>query len=266
MIKIPQILLTMALSKVRAHLVLCLLLALFVPTSLAWAEPYKQPSWKQNAKVGVELGFGLSYSLGLVLGNREKVEQLSPIVMVSKNPTWRFGLIAGYGFPFVHDTLAIGLDVGLCLSATRNSTFFVDNSLEEKYLHIPFALKLATFEKEGGVQETGLTLGYELNILLSSKRNPPSSGLSVANRAMLKRTEDMANSSKLGGSIFLGGKAELVAGCYLMGQIKFPITDFLSLKGAIQDSDYEKLHVYAARCLGSSLVELSLGFNLMKWL
>ncbi len=76
----------------------------------------------------------------------------------------------------------------------------------------------------------------------------------------------MAKSSKLSGSIFLGGKVDLAAGCYLMGQFKFPITDFLSLKEADQSNDDAKKALQAVRTLGSSFVELSLGLNLMKWL
>jgi hypothetical protein len=137
-------------------------------------------------------------------------------------------------------------------------------TVEEQYLHVPLALKLAGMDKETGVQGGGLTLGYEFRILLSSKCDPPSSGLSVKDRAMLERTKAMAKSSKLGGSIFLGGKVDLVAGCYLMAQFKFPITDFLALNGAGQDD--AKLALYGTRCLGASFVELSLGFNIMKWL
>lgn len=166
--------------------------------------------------------------------------------------------------------MAIGPDTGLFIEPKRKIGLAfpcgVNMTMEEQYLHVPLALKLAGMDKETGVQEGGLTLGYEFRILLSSKCNPPSSGLSVANRAMLERTKDMAKSSKLGGSVFLGGKVDLVAGCYLMGQLKFPITDFLSLKDANQDDDDAKLALHAMRCLGTSLVELSLGFNIMKWL
>jgi hypothetical protein len=263
MIKTSQILLTMALSKVRACLVLFLLLALLVPTSLAWADPFKQPSWKKNVKAGVELGFGLPWAQVI----NEKTNKNFYIGEVRVNsmtasPNWRFGVIGGYGFPFSNDTLAVGLDVGLFLGTKRNFEISYEFggklALKEQYLHIPFALKLATFDKEKGVQETGLTLGYELNVLLSS-----TCSLSGNYNPAFDQLESTAKSSKLGGSIFLGGKIDLFAGCYLMGQFKLPITDFLSFKDA--DSSVEHV-LYTVRTLGTPLVELSLGFNIMKWL
>ncbi len=263
MIKIPQILLTIALSRFRVHLGL-LLLALLVPASLAWAEPYKQPSWKKNVKAGVELGFGVPYGLSI----DEKTIKEKELDNIKVNPHWRVGMIGGYGFPFLDDTLAVGLDVGLFLANKRKFEAPLKEAplkcvekavleLEEQYLHIPCALKLVTFDKETGVQESGLTLGYELNILLSCK-----SSLSFGRYKL----ESIPKSPKLGGSIFLGGKIDLVAGCYLMGQFKFPVTDFLGLKDANQNGDGAKADFHLIRCLGASFVELSLGFNIMKWL
>jgi hypothetical protein len=238
-----------------------------VPTSLAWAEPFKQPSWKQNMKVGVEVGFGAPYGW---LINKQEDTQGRKLPKIELGPNWRFGVVWGYGFPIFDNALAIGPDTGLFIETKRKIDFAfpcgVNMTVEEQYLHVPLALKLAGMDKETGVQEGGLTLGYEFSILLSSKCNPPAGGLSVANRAMLERTKDMAKSSKLGGSIFLGGKVDLVAGCYLMGQLKFPITYFLALKDADQDGDDAKRALHGMRLLGASLVELGLGFNIMKWL
>ena len=260
--KIPQILLTIALSGGRAHLGLFLLLALLAPASLAWAEPFKQPSWKQNMKVGVEVGFGTPFGtpVGWLIDEQEDTEG-GELPKIELGPNWRFGVVWGYGFPISDNASAIGPDIGLFIETKRKIDlafpFGANVTVEEQYLHVPLALKRAIMDKETGVQKRELTLGYEFSILLSSKCNPPSSGLPVENRAKY---------SKLGGSIFFGGKVDLFAGCYLMGQFRFPITDFLRLKDAYQDGDDAKLGLYAVRFLGTSLVELSLGLNIMKWL
>jgi hypothetical protein len=104
MIKIPQILLTIALSRVRARIVLFLLLALLVPTSLAWAEPFKQPSWKQNMKVGVEVGFGAP--CGWLINTQEYTKGRN-LPKIELGPNWRFGVVWGYGFPISNNALAI---------------------------------------------------------------------------------------------------------------------------------------------------------------
>ena len=217
-------------------------------------------------KVGVEVGFGAPY--GWAITKEDIKEKGLPKIEVG--PNWRLGVVWGYGFPVYDDALAIGPDIGLFLGTKRKCDLAFRRgahmTLEEQYLHVPLALKLATIDKDTGVQEGGLTLGYEFSILLSSKCHSPSSGLSVKNNATLERARDMAKSSKLGGSIFLGGKVDLSAGCYLMGQFKFPITDFLGFKEADQGGDEAKKALQAVRTLGSSFVELSLGFNIMKWL
>jgi putative AlgH/UPF0301 family transcriptional regulator len=94
-------------------------------------------------------------------------------------------------------------------------------------------------------------LGYEFSILLSSKWTS-SSGISVAQRMDVERSVDIAKSYKLNGSIFLGGKVDLSAGCYL--------------KDADQHNKDSKKHLHAMRAMSTSLVELSLGFNIMQWL
>jgi hypothetical protein len=241
-----------------------LLLALCLSVSPAWAISSQKPAWKQNIKVGVEVGFGAPYGWAITKEDiKEKGWELDNIQV---SPNWRFGTVWGYGFPCLDDTLAIGPDIGLFLGAKRKCGIFfpcgTNITLKEQYLHVPLALKLATFDKETGVQEGGLILGYEFNILLSSECSPSSSSLSAEHNAMLERANDIKNVSKLGGSIFLGGKIDLFAGCYFVGQFKFPITDFLGLK----EDDEVKSYFHAARIACASLAELSLGFNIMKWL
>jgi hypothetical protein len=243
-----------------------LLLALVSASLPAWAYPSQQPAWKQNMKAGVELGFGVPYGWLASEEDNKKLNIEGRQVNIKVNAHWRVGVVGGYGFPFLDDTLAIGLDVGLFLGNKRKFEVSYEHGkklalLEAQYLHVPFALKLVTFDKETGVQEGGLTLGYELNILLSSKCS-----LSGRNNQALDQLESIAKSSKLGGSIFLGGKIDLVAGCYLMGQFKFPITDFLGFKDAHQNSDDAKIFLHGMRIMDASFVELGLGFNIMKWL
>jgi hypothetical protein len=200
-------------------------------------------------------------------GDKEDTDKNST-TKVQVNSSWRFGVVWGHGFPFLYDTLAVGPDVGLFIGTKRKCKMLrggTDIEIEEQYFHVPVAIKLATVDSETGVKENGVTLGYEFNILLSSKCNI--SGISsVTLRQFARQVEDAAKSAKLGGSIFLGGKASLFAGCYLMGQLKCPITDFLGIEKSTKNNDDVKHNLYAARILSAPLVELSLGVNIMKWL
>jgi hypothetical protein len=252
------------LLRARAHLGLFLLLALLVPASLAWAAPYEQSSWKKNAKAGFELGFGTTY--GSLLGDQITKHSDQKLDKIKVSPNWRIGVTGSYGFPVFGDALAIGPDIGLFLGTKRKfeaASKNVKEVFEERYLYIPCAFKLASFAKETGVQKRGLVLGYELNILLPSGVECSSSGIPNSGFDQL---EGIAKSSKWGGSFFLGGRIDLIAGCYLTGQIKFPITDSLGAKAACQDGDSVKCGLYVVRALSTSFFELSLGFNIMKWL
>jgi hypothetical protein len=241
-----------------------LLLAFWLFAFPTWSAPFQQPAWKKNMKVSVEIGFGMPY--GWLLDGKEYKDEGST-VKIQVNSSWRFGVVCGYGFPFLNDTLAVGPDIGLSISTKRKFRMLegnVDVAIEEQYLHIPVAVKLATVDSETGFQEDGVTLGYEFNILRSSTKWDISTRPKAS---ILKKVEGIAKSlSKLSGSIFLGGKVDLFEGCYLMGQFRLPITDLAGYVKSIQNNDEVKCRFYIARCLNAPLVELSLGVNIMKWL
>jgi hypothetical protein len=241
-----------------------LLLAFWLSAVPTWSAPFQQPAWKKNMKAGVEIGFGMPY--GWLLDGKKDIGKNST-AKIQVNASWRFGVVWGYGFPFLDGTLAVGPDIGLSVSTKRKFRMVaagVDIAVEEQYLHVPVAVKLATVDRETGVQEDGVTLGYEFNILHSSKCNGAVRSGTVT--VTPEQVEDAAKSSKLSGSIFLGGRVSLFEGCYLIGQFKVPITDFLGRAKSLKNDDEVKLGLYAARVLSTPLVELSLGVNIMKWL
>jgi hypothetical protein len=138
-------------------------------------------------------------------------------------------------------------------------------SMQEHYLHVPLALKLAPFDQRTGVQESGLALGYEFRVLRSSQLSQVGGNSNPKIQSYLKETGDIAKSMKLGGSLFLEGRMDLLQGCYLAGRLKFPITDFLALNKAAKRNDDERRALHAIRVLNESLVEISIGINIMKW-
>ena len=105
-----------------------LLLVLCMSADPVWAGPFQQPSWKQNMKLGIELGFGAPYGWALTredvkkLG-REDVKKLG-LDKIEVSPNWRLGAVFGYGFPFLDDTLAIGPETGLFIGTKEKSSLF----------------------------------------------------------------------------------------------------------------------------------------------
>jgi hypothetical protein len=85
-----------------------------------WAGPFQQPSWKQNMKLGIELGFGAPYGWALT---REDVKKLG-LDKIEVSPNWRLGAVFGYGFQFLDDALAIGPETGLFIGTKEKSSLF----------------------------------------------------------------------------------------------------------------------------------------------
>ena len=256
--------------RTSTYIVLSLLLALLLPASLAWATPSKQPSWQKNMKVGLELRWGAPYGWAL---KEEDLEECGEHIK-KINSNWQFGPVVGYHFPVYDKSLAIGPDIGLLMSSKREceaSRYFAcingnrRLSMQERYLHVPLALKLALFDQETGVQESGLALGYEFRVLLSSQLSRVGGNSNPEIQSYSKETGDIAKSMKLGGSLFLEGKVDLLQGCYLAGRFKFPIIDSLALKKADEGNDDKRRVLHAIRVLNESLVEISIGINIMKW-
>ena len=243
-----------------------LLFVLFSATRTYAASSLDYTDWKKNMRAGLEIGFGMPYGWAI---SEKMRKNFGSSTKFQVSPNWRFGAVWGYGFPLPDSAVAIGPDLGLFLGTNRKleiSYYKRGVVLEERYLHIPLALQITTVDQETGVQEGGVTLGYELSILLSSKcslsGNPP---------VEFQDLEDTAKDNRLGGCIFLGGKMDLYKGFYLMSQFKFPITDFLAVKKHLgnkkNDMDTKaRISMHAIRFLNTSFVELGLGVNIMKWL
>lgn len=96
-----------------------LLLALCLSASPAWAASSQQPAWKQNMKVGIEIGFGAPYNWAINKEGNRAFNIGGRVDNMKVSPNWRVGVIGGYGFPFLDDTLAIGPDIGLFLGTKR---------------------------------------------------------------------------------------------------------------------------------------------------
>lgn len=224
-------------------------------------------------QAGFEVGFGTPYGWLLPEDKLKEIKQETEQgnkkadIKLKISPNWRFGAVWGYGFPISNTALAIGPDMGLFIGTKHKCAFVVSDKkieLNEQHLYIPLAIKLATVEKETGVQKGGLALGYEWRILLSSKCNL----FGNIDQSQKKELEKLAKSTKLGGSIFLSGKVDLFKGVYCMAHFKLPITDLLAIKREVkrQNTSDSKAKWHTIRVLNSSFVELSLGVNIMKWL
>ncbi len=256
------------------RLILCLFLGL-VPGSLVSANSIQPVEWQKNVKVGVELKFGMP--CGWTLKEEHLKKQENSVKDIKISPNWQFGSVAGYHFLFGDRNLAIGPEIGLFISTVRkceasiylpciggNAVF----SMQERYLHIPLALKLASFDPETGVQDSGLALGYELCILRSSQPRQVGGKANPTIQSRLKEVEDIAKSLKTRGNIFLEGRVNFLKGCYLLGRLKLPITDLLGLKEAVDRDNNDKdarTIIHTVRLCSESFVELGIGVNIMKW-
>jgi len=244
-------------------LTVCLLLWL-LPGSMISTSAMSSTDWKKNMKVGIELRGGVPYG-SLMKGNEEFKGSFKDLEV---NSNWQFGVVEGYSFPAYGNALAIGPEVGVLLGPKNMVKFSQhdgDYLLQERYLYIPFALKLAAFKRKTGVQESGLILGYELRVLLSSQLHQAEGSSNSIFDSDLKDVERIAKSLKRGGNIFLEGRVDVFKGFYLTGRFKFPITDFSALKKVQQEQDNKKKGIHALRALSESFVEIGIGINIMKW-
>lgn len=258
------------------RLILCLILGL-VPGSFVFASSIQSTDWQKNVKVGVELRFGMPY--GWALKEEHLKEWKDSVKDIKISPNWQFGSAIGYYFPFCNNALAIGPEIGLLIGTERKCEAFVylpcirgnaRFSMQERYLHIPLALKLAVFDPETGVQDSGLALGYELCIPLSSQLRQVGGNKNAAVQSRLQEIEATAKSMKRGGNLFLEGRIDIFKGCYLTGRFKLPIIGLLALKETADRNNNgegrdDKTAIHAIRLLGESFVELGIGVNIMKW-
>ena len=241
----------------------CLLLRL-LPGSHISLGAMPSTAWKKNAKVGIELRRGFPY--GTLL--KEDKEFKADLEDLKINSNWQFGAVGGYSFPYCGNTLAIGPEVGLLIGAKNKvefSEFDRKFSVQERYLYIPIALKLTAFKQKTGVQESGLMLGYELRVLLSSQLRQVGGPSDTGIQSGLKDFENTAKSIKRGSSIFLEGRVGIFKGCYLTGKLKLPATDASAFHKANQENDNKRKHIHGIRMLSESFIELGLGVNIMKW-
>jgi hypothetical protein len=272
MIRTSQILLAIALPRVRVHFMPFFLLALLVPASLAWAKPHKQPSWKQNVKAGVEVGFGIPYAwiLGSMFANY-RLDGKS-VGECHASPNTRLGVVSGYSFSLGRD-IKLGPEVGLAYGMTRKFKLpLLGLTIEERYLEIPIGIKVS-FPTQLGTVRQGLTLGYEFDILLSSRMyaglDNQRPGASSRYSEDLKET--IPDLSKLTGSIFLDSTIDFPKGfCFIM-RVKFPASEFLRAlekKDNDQNSsqDVDSLCMHLARIFCTSWIEFNLSVDFIKWL
>ena len=257
--------------EIGKYIVLCLLLTLLSPTSVAFAKlraQQQQSTWQQNMKAGVELGFGIPYAW--ILGSMLSDTPINGVKLggISANPNVRLGLICGYNLP-IGGRSTIGPEVGLGYNMTRKIKLPKWGvSIQEHYLKIPIGLKL-TFPKKDDVVISGMVIGYEFDVLLSSKLEYSKSDSEVLPPSSFRKdrdlVEDILDLPGVTGSIFIDSTLDIPNGLYLVFRTRFPLQDLMGMmehEKAIKGLDKGFMHV--ARMNNTSWIEITLGFDIMK--
>jgi hypothetical protein len=183
------------------------------------------------------------------------------------NLNMRLGLVGGYNFP-ISSGFTIGPEIGLAYNLTRKfelPKFGV--TIQENYLTIPMGLKM-TFPKKERSVIFGMVAGYEFDFLRSSQYEK-SGGLSLretswrGQRDLIKELPDLPTTT---GSIFVDLTVDFSSGLYLVPRLRVPLEDAIPLTEGLFSGNIDKRFMHAARATSTSLVEITVGFDSMKYL
>lgn len=261
--------------------VLCLCMGLS-SVGRALAESTERTDWRKNFKLGFEVKAGLPF--GKLLSEIMKDEPSIRDVEASSN--WRFGVVGAYAFPFSNGNWAVGPEIGVFTeTGTKLGLTMINDcgdgevkfSVQERFIAIPLALRLTTYDREVGIKENGFTLGWEFRVLLSSKLSVTDEEgrqgegslnefVKNANNPLKGNgTQNSVNLPKLDINFFLGGQVGIYKGCYITGKIKFPVTNGPRLVKAMEAENEVGSLAYGIRLAGEPMVELGIGANIMRW-
>ena len=239
-----------------------LFLIMLLVASTSWAAgPFKK-RFTDNTKVGINLGVGFPYVWGLEDPEykKYKIRYRSPIQeshQIHGLPNLSLGVMLGYSFPLAN-ALRIGPEIGCNYGftrceyvGTRTTTInpfkrtretLANFSLKEHHIQIPIAAKVDAFDKEIS-SSRGLTLGYEIDIAFYTQYKENKKAVSDSTQPL--------------GSVFLGGTLDLL-GFYLVSKLKFSLE---ALTGVPSHQCLKR-----SRMLSSSMIEITVGVDIMKWL
>lgn len=262
---------------------------LFLPV-VAQANSWDLLAWPRNAKLGVEVSWGLPY--GWILGDGGEVDGI-PILYPRwgtrlRSPklgsNWRLGVVGWYGL--IKDkesgSFALGPEVGIFLGNKYRVQFdeldhddqvLGEHIVEERAVHIPVCLQ-ATFFSEELNKMLELRVGYELSVIhaLRYQWSP---------RELLRsypEPEDPftweADRTAISGNLMVGGSVYLLRGCYLGVLFKAPIESLIRLHrpretSSIHQDRLSAIHprlFHGTWALHTSLVEFSVGIDMVALL
>ena len=238
-------------SMIHKNFIIKGLFIALLPIFFVWAVPKAENNLRNNTKIGLDIGFGLPYKWCVSSANG------LALTAFSASPNISLGGIVGYNF-YAHNGVKLGHEVGLTYGFTRRLNKIDKNKhIAEKYLQIPIAIKYASLDTN--LMAYGLMLGYELQVLLSSYRQ----------RDTLENLKKcIVDFSTLSGSIFGGGTIDFPQGYYLVIKLKIPIEIFKrdAWRTPSMCEPINQAQMYTFRGWTASLLELSLGVDMMKWL
>jgi hypothetical protein len=169
-------------------------------------------------------------------------------------PNIRLGLVLGYDFIF-NESYKVGPEIGLLYGFTRRIQipppypYYVGYTIEERYLEVPITLLYGrAYYDDGTYSSLGYSLGYQLDVLLSSY-------CVTASGKEIDMKEFMPNLSTMRGSLLLAGHLALGVFCL---ELKFKFPSKISGETHLQ-------YMHKLRTLATTIVELGLGIDIMKW-
>ena len=257
-------------------------------------------SFTDNTKVGINLGLGLTPG---ILFNKRITKEVSPHIpgfTFKSSPNFRFGVVLGYGFP-LNNKWKVGPEMGIHylkkgLKAHIDGKTSIDQvtvkfngeaEFKEKYLQVPIALQFSAVDEDSFLKAWRLSLGYEFNVLLSSRFKAEAKGTEVGkvtrDEAWEKDVDlkkEVSDLPKPSGSFLLGSTLDFPKGFYFAAKLKIPSALFKlkellseeSLSGdySLEDLDEDnaievaKKYIPLARLVPSTVVEFNLGLDIMK--
>ena len=287
------------LKNLRLQGLLLLLLLLLPQLSKAQGEvKHTDSSFTDNTKVGINLGLGLTPGLF----NKRITKEVSPHIpgfTFKSSPNFRFGVVLGYGFP-LNNKWKVGPEMGIHYlkkglkahidgkTSTDQVTvkFNGEAEFKEKYLQVPIAFQLSAVDEDSFLKAWRLSLGYEFNVLLSSRFKAEAKGsaeVAQGTRALKKDVDlkkEVSDLPKPSGSFLLGSTLDFPKGFYFAAKLKIPsallkLKELLSeesLSGdySLEDLDEDnvievaKKYLPLARLVYSTVVEFNLGLDIMK--
>ncbi|MEL7063991.1 MAG: hypothetical protein AAFP00_09655, partial [Bacteroidota bacterium] len=260
------------------------LLVILLSAQGSWALPKsKQGSSGDITKVGLDFDLGLPYLWLLpssVTSDINEKGNSRGSVSFSAGMPMSLGVTVGYGFLVNKDeskTAHFGPEMGLRYGFTRRLTVRIDDSaghIEETYLQIPLGINLRTFNGNYWNIKSGSIIGYEFDVLLSSKLrvegNTTELPAWVRADAEKKIKEIVEDLPALSGSIFVGDTIEFPKGIYLTSRLKIPM-DVFSLFSAEKSEDFKdsqraltKTIMHLVRAASSPFIEFCLGVDIMQ--